>query len=166
MKKIVAVFIGFVFLISGCTSGTSKDDYISMKEAKDFALKEVDGEVVSESKDLKDDTPHYSFEIISDNQKFDLEIDAKNGDVLSVEVDEDYKVDSAVTHAVSEADAQKVAMDVAGGGEVVKAKLDHKDGHVNCVWDIEVVNGNDKYEIEVNAETKEIVSEEMSNVND
>lgn len=172
MKKIVIVLIGVVFIISGCTS---KKDVISMEKAKAYALKEVNGEVVGYDKDLEDNDPTYSFEIVKDDKKYDIEIDAINGEVLSLEQDNDYvapKKDAtnnntnSSEHAVTQQDAEAVALDIAGGGNVTKAYLDHEDNHTNCTWDIEVVNGVDKYEVEVHADTKAIVSQEKDHVND
>ncbi len=170
MKRIIAVLLGVVFIVSGCTT-PQESNYISIKEARNNALNEVNGEVVKESKDLKDEeNPHYTFEIVKDAKKYDVEVDALNGEILALEIDENYipaeTNKEKSEHKVTQAEAEKVAKDVAGGGDVVSVKLDHKDSHIDCVWDVEVVNGNDKYEVEVNADTKAIVSEDMSDVND
>ncbi len=175
MKKIIAVLLGVVFIVSGCTT---KKDFISMDKAESLALKEINGEVVSKSKDLDDDSPNYSFEIIGkDNKKYDIEIDAVNGELISLEQDHDYVApknnettnntdNTQTTHVVTQQEAEAVAMEIAGGGSVRKAYLDHEDNHTNCTWDIEVVNGDFKYEVEVNADTKAIVSQEKDSIYD
>ena len=180
MKKIIAVFIGFIFLISGCT--TSKD-YISMEEAKKKALNEINGEVVGYEKDLKDDEdPKYSFAIVKDGKKYDIDIDAINGEILTLEQDHDYvapknndttnnnsntnNTNGEATHVVTQQEAEAIALDIAGGGSVKKAYLDHEDRHANCTWDVEVINGDFKYEVEVNADTKAIVSQEKDSIYD
>lgn len=61
-------------------------DIISANKAKEIALKEVSGTVVSV--DYDDDDYKYDVEIVKDNIEYEVEIDAKNGNVIKVEKDD------------------------------------------------------------------------------
>ena len=91
MKKLVigltisaAVFGGFV-LAQSMNSGSAANQeaastkLITAQEAKDIALKEVNGTITESDYDGDDNRPHYEFEIQSNNEEVSVEVDAETG---------------------------------------------------------------------------------------
>ena len=91
MKKLVigltisaAVFGGFV-LAQSMTPGSAANQeaaskkLITAQEAKDIALKEVNGTITESDYDGDDKRPHYEFEIQSNKEEVNIEVDAETG---------------------------------------------------------------------------------------
>ena len=105
-------------------------------------------------------------------RKYEIEVDANSGKVLKREKDDDYigtttnPVDGTVTPitpvntAVSLEEAQKIAFDRVGGGYLIKTELDYDDDDGIKKYEIEIKNGNKEYELEINADTGEIIKYE------
>lgn len=55
-------------------------------------------------------------------------------------------------------EAQTIALNKVGGGTVVKSDCEYEDDYQTFIYEIDVQFGSVKYEIEINAYTKEIVS--------
>ena len=91
MKKLVigltisaAVIGGFVIaqtMTSGsaATQSTESIKLITEKEAKDIALKTVNGTITEIDFDQDDQRPHYEFEIQSNNEEVNIDVDATTG---------------------------------------------------------------------------------------
>ena len=91
MKKLLigvtisaAVFGGFVLAQSMNSGSAAKQEAASTKlitaqEAKDIALKEVNGTITESDYDGDDNRPHYEFEIQSNNEEVSVEVDAETG---------------------------------------------------------------------------------------
>ncbi|WRK53334.1 PepSY domain-containing protein [Coprobacillaceae bacterium CR2/5/TPMF4] len=80
MKKLASlVLLGLVLV--GC-SNSGSGDVMTMEEASKIALEEVDGEVIKSSEDRDDGRTYYEFEIVTDSEKYDLEIDGESGDIV------------------------------------------------------------------------------------
>ena len=79
-----AVFGGFA-LAQSMTSGsaakqeTASTKLITAQEAKDIALKEVNGIITESDYDGDDKRPHYEFEIQSNTEEVSIEVDAETG---------------------------------------------------------------------------------------
>ncbi|WP_294578330.1 PepSY domain-containing protein [uncultured Thomasclavelia sp.] len=159
MKKILGlVLLGL--LIVGCQGN---NNIMSLDEAKEIALKEVNGEVIKSKQDHDDGRTYYEFEIITDNEKYDLEIDGETGDIVKKEKDDEYGGQTTdgqnLEAAVSEDRAKQIASDhIGGGGNLIKCKLDYDDGILK--YEIEIIKDNIEYDIEVNANTGEIIKYE------
>ena len=79
-----AVFGGFVLAQSMNSGSAAKQETASTKlitaqEAKDIALKEVNGTITESDYDGDDNRPHYEFEIQSNNEEVSVEVDAETG---------------------------------------------------------------------------------------
>ena len=79
-----AVFGGFVLAQSMNSGSAAKQEAASKKlitaqEAKDIALKEVNGTITESDYDGDDKRPHYEFEIQSNNEEVSIEVDAETG---------------------------------------------------------------------------------------
>lgn len=180
MKKIVLclMMVISVFALSGCSS----DKHISKDEAKEKALKEVNGDVTGYGQDLEDDTPYYEFDIVQEGKRYEVKVHSKTGEIISKELDEDYKEEDkkedAVNDngnkvpapAVSEEDAKKAALEKVGGGTVVKCELSDRDstydasGSSSQVYKIEIQYNSKEYDVVVDADSKNILKVEENNI--
>lgn len=152
-------------ILTGCTN--SSVEAISLDEAQEIALKAIDGKVTKAKKERDDGIDYYDFEIISDNQKYEIEVDANTGKIIKNEKDTDYVPSSneasqnnnsqATTISIDE--AQRIAMEKVGNnGYLVKCELDIDDGIQK--YEIEIKNGNIEYEIDIDAISGEIIKYE------
>ena len=163
MKKLASlVLLGLVLV--GC-SNSGSGDVMKMEEAQKIALEEVDGEVIKSSKDRDDGRTYYEFEIVTDSEKYDLEIDGESGDIVKKEKDDDYVANQNTTNnqtnqtTITEDEAKKIATDrIGGSGEFVRCELDNDDGVLK--YEIEVIKDNTEYDIDVDATTGEITKYE------
>ena len=79
-----AVFGGFA-LAQSMTPGSAANQeaaskkLITAQEAKDIALKEVNGTITESDYDRDDKRPHYEFEIQSNKEEVNIEVDAETG---------------------------------------------------------------------------------------
>ena len=164
MKKLMTILF-ITIILTGCTN--SSVEAISLDEAQEIALKAIDGKVTKAKKERDDGIDYYDFEIISDNQKYEIEVDANTGKIIKNEKDTDYVPSSneasqnnnsqATTISIDE--AQRIAMEKVGNnGYLVKCELDIDDGIQK--YEIEVKNGNIEYEIDIDAISGEIIKYE------
>ena len=163
MKKLTSlVLLGLVLV--GC-SNSGSGDVMTMEEAQKIALEEVDGEVIKSSKDRDDGRTYYEFEIVTDSEKYDLEIDGESGDIAKKEKDDDYVANQNTTNnqtnqtTITEDEAKKIATDrIGGSGEFVRCELDNDDGVLK--YEIEVIKVNTEYDIDVGATTGDVTKYE------
>lgn len=164
MKKLIAILF-ITMILTGCTNSSVKA--ISLDEAQEIALKTIDGKVTKAKKERDDGIDYYDFEIISDNQKYEIEVDANTGKIIKNEKDNDYIPSSNETTqnnnsqvtTISTEDAQRIAMErVGNNGYLIKCELDIDDSIQK--YEVEIKNGNIEYEIDINAITGEIIKYE------
>lgn len=164
MKKLITILF-ITIILTGCTNNSV--EAISLDEAQKIALNAIDGKVIKAKKEHVDGIDYYDFEIISDNQKYEIEVDADTGKIIKNEKDTDYIPGSneasqnsdSQTTAISSEDAQKIAMEKVGNnGYLVKCELDNDNNKQK--YEIEIKNGNIEYEIDIDANTGEIIKYE------
>ena len=164
MKKLITILF-ITMILTGCTN--SSVEAISLDEAQEIALKTIDGKVTKAKKERDDGNDYYDFEIISDNQKYEIEVDANTGKIIKNEKDNDYVPNSNETTqnnnsqvtTISTEDAQRIAMArVGNNGYLIKCELDIDDGIQK--YEVEIKNGNIEYEIDIDAITGEIIKYE------
>jgi hypothetical protein len=90
MKKIVALFLALNFLLglnllSVNAQGVKPLEGISMEKAKQIALKQVKGNIVSAHVEKDDGMTKYEFIIQANDGRYEVEIDQSSGKVLEVE---------------------------------------------------------------------------------
>lgn len=170
MKKIILLVLITIALV-GCGQ---KVNALTLEEAQEIALKEVAGKVLKAKEDKDDGVSYYDFTIITDTEKYEVEIDANSGKVLKTEKDDDYvgtnsnPDDGTVTPveptntSISIEQAQQIALDRVGEGYLTKSELDFDDDGITK-YEIEIKNGNKEYEIEINADTGEIIKYKEDN---
>ena len=87
MKKKYFIIPALFVAIGGGTALAQTDYFeaalnnpnISASEAKEIALKQVDGKIVEFEFDADDRIPHYEIDIVKDNEKLEVTIDAQSG---------------------------------------------------------------------------------------
>lgn len=186
MKKIIILAL-LTILLAGCGSN-SKVNALTLEEAQDIAVAEVEGKKVLKAKqDYDDGITYYDFTIVTDSEKYEIEVDANSGTILKKERDKNYVSDTTTesnvtpidnndtttnttqntdpatnqttNNIISAEEAQNIALNKTGGGYLVKSELDHDD-HI-LVYEIEIKNGHYEYEIDINASTGEILKYEQ-----
>ena len=163
MKKVFALMILSVMLF-GC-SNSSKVEAISLEEAEDIALKEVNGEILKAEKDKDDGIT-----------KYEVEVNAENGKVLKVEKDDDYvpaksnttdqtnqtnQNNTQNTTQITAEKAQEIAMNKVGTGTLVKCELDYDDDTQKYKYEIEIRDGRVEYELDIDAVSGDIIKYEQ-----
>lgn len=185
MKKIISyTLVAILFLgITGCAS-----KHISKDSAKEKALKEYNGEIVSYDQDLDDDTPYYEFDIVQGNECYEIKVHSKTGEIISKKLNTEYSNGATdnnnttpnsnnktngntnntqtTTPTVTMEEAKTIALNKVGGGTVIKCELDYSDdypsqGSQNIqVYEVDIHYNNKEYDVVIHADTKEILKYE------
>lgn len=149
------------------------DNLISRDEAKRIALAKVGltEEQVTFTKiklDADDDEAEYEIKFFTATEKFEIEIDAKTGDVLKVERKVVQTPQEEQGDHITANRAQEIAIEHAKltASEVVmeKIELDYDDGIY--VYEVEFVSGGYEYEYKIDAKTGEILESEKEPIED
>ncbi len=184
MKKHFLLLVIFTFLMCGCTQQSKG---ITIDDAKEIALKEVSGEVVSEEQISTSGKDTYQFMITNpDGETYQVVIDKKDGTIIKkakqdinnanssnpptsndsssvAGANENAGVNSSTsTNIISVEEAKNIALNRVGGGKVTKIELD-SDAYFPK-YEVEVVNGIKEYDIDINAITREILKYEEESI--
>lgn len=161
---LVAAIMAFSILsVSTCAKG-----YIGESKAKSIALKNAK---VKKSKakftkvklDYDDGIRVYDVDFITKTKKYDYEINAKTGKILSKEVKKIAKSSGKkISLAKAKSKALKNANVKKSKAKFIKTKLDYDDGIQ--VYEIEFTTKNKKYDYEINAKTGRIISKEVKRI--
>lgn len=172
---VIAIGGGVAFAQTDVFEAAVSNPTISAKQAKDIALKQVDGKIVSFEYDADGLKPHYEIEIIKDNEKVEVKIDAKSGKAKITEremvqnfTEQTIPETKASEQAgatqkttpqttISQEEAIKIAQSKAAG-KVISIELDTEDN--NLVYEIEIRNGKMEYDFEIDATTGAILKYE------
>lgn len=166
MKKII-LFVLCAVVMGGCSK--EKVNAITIQEAQQTALNEVNGRLLKADEEKKGDLSYYDFTIVTDNEKYEIEVDANSGKIIKTEKDHDYvgmapvsegqaaPVDRTQTKITLE-EAQQIALDYVKEGRIKKSELDFENDV--AVFEIEIENDGKEYEISVNGTNGEIVKYE------
>lgn len=128
---------------------------IGLKKCKDLAQKQVsNGKVVSAAKKRSKGIDVYDIKMSKSSKKYELKYHARTGKLLEYEWELDAKENSK-EEFISEEQAKKAALQAAGGGTVVKVKFTADDGIK--IYEVDVVNGDYEYEIEIQATTGRVL---------
>jgi uncharacterized membrane protein YkoI len=160
---IAAIGGGAVLAQTDIFAKANANPAISAQQAKDIALKELNGQIVDFEYDGDDFTPHYEIEVVKDGEKVEYKIDAKNGDVKVKEREivstsqTETVPESTTAKMITEEEAIKIATDKASG-TLVSVELDKDDQQV--AYEIEIRNGKTEYEFNIDAYTGAILKYE------
>ena len=151
---------------------TSSGDGISLKEAKNIALKHAgisssEATFVKAKKDYEDGIQVYEIEFYRGNTEYDYELRVSNGEIISYDKDiENYSIPSKnsgssqtpSSNYIGVDKAKSIALKDAGLSSssvtFTKAKLDREDGV--RVYEIEFFTSDKEYEYEINASSGKI----------
>lgn len=133
---------------------------VSPEKAEQIALKAAGGGVVTKFKlEGKAGFAKYDVTVRSGSMKHDIDINAANGKIIkhNQKMVQKPSVNQPASKVTPE-EAKKTALDMTKGGEMIKCKYKLDDG----VWqyDMTVINGDDKYEVDVNAQTGKVIKYE------
>ena len=147
---------------------------VSLEDAKaaafaDAGVTEDSATIVKAKRDRDDGRVIYDIEFYADNVKYEYEINASDGSVISSERKANTNVNTTTGETALDADAARaVALTEAGLTEdqvtFVKTSLDYDDGRQ--VYDIEFVSGDVEYSFEVNAQDGSILEYSQESVYD
>ncbi len=139
---------------------------VTASQAKEIALKEVNGDVISLEFDGDDLQPHYEIDVMKDHEKVELQIDAASGAVQVTERETIKTIKQNIAQAVSSvvpvaktaALSQQQAIDIAlakAAGTVTDVELDDDDNEL--VYEIEIRNGNMEYDFKIDANSGAVI---------
>ncbi|QQO08803.1 PepSY domain-containing protein [Breznakiella homolactica] len=162
-KTGIAVFLCIMVLLpAGLFAQTSRTD-IGFDKAEEIALAQAGGgTVVSSELDRHDRFYYYEIEIIKDNERHEFEIGSDDGLVYEHSIKQVRNIrrtSTARTAEISQANAEAIALERAGGGRITRSKLDREDGIL--VYEINISDGDTRYELDIDAVTGDVVSYEM-----
>lgn len=170
-----AVVLGGVTMAANASNTEKSDapvseDILSIEQAESKAIETVGGKVTKVEFDRERSGDIYEVEVISDGVEYDLDIDAKTGEVLRTEIDDDD--DSYNTNQKATASDEKlltidevvaIALKKAKG-TVTDVELDDDDGRMH--YDIEIEDGKYEYDFEIDAVTGEVLDFEKEREDD
>ncbi|WP_223554753.1 MULTISPECIES: PepSY domain-containing protein [Lysinibacillus] len=154
----VGAVIGSTTLLTG---NAQEKKVLSMQEIEKKALKVVNGTVTDIEFEQNQYRSVYEVEVYTDTEEHDLKFDAYTGELLKQKKerrDQDDTYDkmtaSTTTTKITKEQAIEKALTKAKG-TVTKIKLD--DG----IYEIEIRNGQQEYEVDVDSSTGEIIGFEQ-----
>lgn len=164
MKKWIIAVAAAGVLVAGSVvfasdSGTSSESShsITMDQAKEIALAEVDGNITSA--ELEDNKSYYDIEIENGSIEYEFEIDAKTGEIIEFEKEDKEKhTQQSSDQVITEEEALAIASEKIPNATV--HEIEFEDDKGQKIYDIELVEGTTKYEFDIDAVTGEIVEYE------
>src|SRR5699024_6776005 len=151
---------GSVVLASdGGTITDTSEQRITMHEAKEIALAEVDGEITSAELDEEKGRSHYDIDIFDGTYEYEFEIDVETGEIIEFEkeIKKGHQSQETAT-MLSEDEALAIAFEKAPGATVKEIEFEQEKGW--NIYDIELMDGQTKYEMDIDAVTGEILEYE------
>ncbi|MGG0656182.1 PepSY domain-containing protein [Rummeliibacillus pycnus] len=157
-KTLIAVAITGCIAVSGVVAvaaqNNGKGNILSSKEISKKALSYVKGQVYKVELDHEKSGPIYEVDVKNKQANYELKLDAKTGELL--EKSTRYSSNDPISNKmIGITKAKKIALKLVNG-KIQKAKLDLDDN----VYEIEIIKGKYKYEIDINAYTGKIVKKD------
>ncbi|MDQ0362683.1 PepSY domain-containing protein [Breznakia pachnodae] len=171
MNKYLITGAIVLFLLAGCSSGTSDDTNkvndnkttdtnkndstaeITLEEAKEIALADVNGEVTKQQEDYDDGVLYYEIDIVSDGIKYEYKIDTA-GTIVSKEQEAVSTGGTTNDAYITSQEAQDIIIKHAGGGTVTSCELEVEG---TAIYEIEMVKDGQEYDAGVDATTGEVL---------
>lgn len=140
---------------------------IDEKKAGEIALGMADGgKVVSTELHYgKDGRPRYAVLLVDKDSRIKVAVDATDGRILKFDRKDIETVKYPKKHhgwagvpdtAITAERAREIALERTGGGMVVKIERDYEKGGL-IVYEVDVIDADRKYELEVDARTGDII---------
>lgn len=144
------------------SSGTvSEGNYIGMEKAQQIAQAQYPGATVSKLEfDYEGGRPVYEVKLFTDGVKYELDIDAKTGEILKTEQENGTLVTGTVQ--ISSDDAKNAAFTHAGvtDANLLKLDLDRDD----AVYEVEFTSGSYYYDYDISAQNGSVLKYEKKQI--
>ncbi len=144
MKKMIALLVAGLLGV-GAVAITQAND-VTLEEAKEIALAEVGGEIIS----YEADDDEYTFEILSDDVLYDVEVSANTGKITDIEVETSNTANTNNTVTITREEAKEIALAEVSG------TIDDIDLE-NGVYEVDIDDGLDEYTVYIDATTGEVL---------
>ena len=134
---------------------------ISLEEAKTIALGAADGEITEAFLENEDGKLVYEIEVTNGNLETDVLIDPSNGNILSVETDEEEVTAEEIADIgdkISEEQAIAIArsaVDISSVGEITDVELENENGVI--VYAVEFTKNGIETDVKIDAATGEVL---------
>lgn len=139
---------------------------ISADKAKEIALAKAGGGTIIECKlDFERGIKVYEIDIINGDAKYEIDVCVTDSQVYKFEQKIFPANGAPASNSSSEISAEKakeIALAKTGSGTVVECKLDYEHGRK--VYEIEIINGNTKYELDVCVTDSQIYDYEQKTI--
>lgn len=153
-------------------------ELIGFEKASAIALAIADGKVTDVELSEDDGRQEYEVEVHTAEYEYDFDIDAYTGEVLEQDRDRlsqgtkakeaaknngqntaNKAAATAQTNIIDADQAKEIALKETGGGTITDFELDSDDGR--SYYEVEIVDGNIEYDLELNAADGSIIEFEM-----
>ncbi|MGE7763854.1 PepSY domain-containing protein [Peribacillus sp. NPDC096540] len=164
-KLLMTVSLASVLLFGG-VAGTAvyavNKGTLSEAEAIKMISEKLGGEVTQFEKDM-DYPMTYEMTVKTDEGYQDVDVDAKKGEILTQEMEDDLDEDISIQNALETAkismdDAEKIALKKVEG-QVTDVEMDSENGIF--VYELEIKQDKKEYDIEIDANTGEVLKVEL-----
>jgi uncharacterized membrane protein YkoI len=82
---LIAIGGGFVLAQTQIFTSAEENNAITAAKAKEIALQQFDGKIIEFEYDRDDAVPHYEFEMKTDSEKIEFDVNAATGEVTGIE---------------------------------------------------------------------------------
>lgn len=168
-KKLLMTILAAAVLLFGGVAGTAvyavNQGTLSEKEAIKVISGELGGEVVQVEKEWDEYPVTYDMTVKTEEGYQDVEVDAKEGKVLSQEIDDDQDEDALIEEAMKTAkismeEAEKIALKQVEG-QITDLEADMENG--SLIYELEIKEGQKEYDIDIDANTGKVLKVDMDN---
>ena len=142
------------------------DEAAAQKIALEHAgVKAADATIIRSKLDYEDGRQVYDIEWYAGGAKYDYEISADTGEIISSAYEEKMMGANSNNVTVSEADAKKTAIDRVSGAtdkDIYEWKLDYDDGRPE--YEGKIIYGGTEYEFTIDAATGSIIEWDVETI--
>lgn len=140
--------------------------YITPQKAQEIAINAAGGGVITKCKqDNKFGLAKYKVTVHNGEMKHDIEINAANGSIIRHNQKMErrpYNNQAQSGAKITSEQAKTTALNMVGSGEIVKSKF--TNGKKGAKYDITIISGETKHEIDVNAYNNTVVKYEQKTI--
>jgi len=178
IKKYLILGVGIATGVGVSIAGLSYASYnasssikiITAQKAKDIMLGKVPGSTILEfSYDGDDRVPKYDGTVIKGNYEYEIDVDAKTGDIIKFEKEQILisngttgSNSSNVINLITSQEAKNIMLNKVPGATIIEFSYDGDE--VTPKYDGKLIKDNCEYEIDVNAKTGAIIKFEQENI--
>ena len=178
IKKYLILGVGIATGVGVSIAGLSYASYnasgsmkiITAQKAKDIMLGKVPGSTILEfSYDGDDRVPKYDGTVIKGNYEYEIDVDAKTGDIIKFEKEQILisngttgSNSSNVINLITSQEAKNIMLNKVPGATIIEFSYDGDDAVPK--YDGKLIKDNCEYEIDVNAKTGAIIKFEQENI--